>query len=84
MTWAIEFEQSAAREFRRLDRKVQRRIRNFLQERAESNPRSSGGPLRGQLAEFWRYRIGDYRIICDLRDSELLVLILRVAHRSKV
>jgi mRNA interferase RelE/StbE len=52
---------------------------------AQSNtPRTLGGPLTGPLRQYWRYRTGDYRIICDIQDDGLTVLALKIAHRSKV
>ena len=83
MTWRIEFEQAAAREFRKLDPTVRRRIRDYLHERvmAADVPRQYGKALRGTLAGLWRYRVGDHRVVCEIRDGELLVLVVRVAHR---
>jgi mRNA interferase RelE/StbE len=49
-----------------------------------ADPRGVGKALTGQLGEYWRYRVGDYRVICDIKDSEITVLVLRVAHRRQV
>ena len=86
VTWKIEFERSAAREFRWLDPKVQRRIREFFQQRVlpAEHPRVSGKPLRGKHAELWRYRIGDYRVVVEIQDQYLLILIVRVGHRGEI
>ncbi len=86
MIWQIEFEQAAAREFRKLDPQTQRRIRDYLKNRvlAVDDPRSKGKALKGSMHVLWRYRIGNYRVVCDIRDSELLILIVRVAHRREV
>ncbi|MFZ0632759.1 MAG: type II toxin-antitoxin system RelE/ParE family toxin [Acidobacteriaceae bacterium] len=70
-----------------MDAQTARRITAFLQERVASldNPRSIGQTLQGStLGSFWRYRVGDYRIICDLQDERLLVLVLRIGHRREV
>lgn len=84
MTWAIEFERSAVKEFRKLDLQTQRRIRDFFRQRvlADDNPRSHGKALRGKQANLWRYRVGSYRVIAELQDEWLTILVLRVAHRS--
>ena len=86
MAWTVRFEPRALRELERLDRGAQVRILRFLNERVEgsANPRSSGKPLRGELGELWRYRLGDYRIVCRLEDKVLVVFVLRVAHRKDV
>ena len=86
VSWAIEFERSAAREFRRLDPEVQRRIRDFFQQRVlpADHPRVSGKPLRGKQSNLWRYRVGSWRIIAEIQDHRLVMLIVRVSHRGKV
>lgn len=87
MAWRIEIERAAARELERLDPPVARRILSFLQERLAplDDPRALGQALRGsQLGEFWKYRVGDYRIIAALRDVELEVLVVRVGRRDSV
>lgn len=86
MTWTIEFERSAAKEFRKLDLQAQRRIREFFKQRvlSDDNPRSHGKALRGGQGNLWRYRVGDYRVIADLQDAQLVILVVRVGHRSDV
>ena len=65
---------------------MQERILRFLRERitTNDNPRQTGKALRGDMAGIWRYRVGDYRILCQLRDQELLVLVLAVGRRQDV
>ena len=86
VSWTIEFERSAAREFRKLDPVVQRRIRDFFQQRVLSadTPRVVGKPLRGKQANFWRYRIGSWRVVADIQDQRLVILIVRVGHLGQV
>jgi mRNA interferase RelE/StbE len=86
MAWKIEFAASAEKELAKLDRVVIRRILVFLHERVAKadNPRSLGKALKGPLGDFWKYRVGDYRVVCDIRDQEIVVLVVRVRHRSKV
>ena len=83
MTWAVEIDDRAAREIRRLDRQVQRRVLSFLRDRiaTEENPRRMGHPLTGPKTGLWRYRVGDYRLICRIENDRVVVLLLTVAHR---
>ena len=85
--WTIEFTESAANQLRRLDRLVARRIVRFLRERVASadDPRSLGAALKGdELGRFWKYRVGDYRVIADIRDREIRIVVVRLGHRSEV
>ncbi len=87
MNWAIEFAPEAVRELDKLDAQVSRRILKFLRDRVSrlKGPRSIGSALQGtRLGEFWKYRVGDYRIICKIEDDRLLILVLRVGHRREV
>ena len=86
MTWSIEFERSAAREFRKLAPEAQRRIRHYLTARvlAQEHPRKLGKPLKGRLHQLWRYRVGNHRIVCRIQDAQLIILIVRIADRAKV
>ena len=87
MAWKVELSATADRELSKLDPQHRKRILKFLQERIAKldNPRSLGKPLQGsRLGEFWKYRLGDYRLICKLEDERLLVLVLRVGHRKEI
>jgi mRNA interferase RelE/StbE len=89
MAWKIELAEAAAREIGKLDPQVARRILKFLQKLVANldDPRSIGEALRGsklKLGEFWKYRVGDYRIICSIEDKKLLILVLRVGNRREV
>jgi mRNA interferase RelE/StbE len=87
MAWRVEFHPAAARELDKLDPQSARRLLRFLSERvaASPDPRRMGSSLRGsRLGEFWKYRVGDFRLICRIEDAELLVLVLRAAHRREV
>ena len=85
MAWLVEFSDAADRDFSRLDKPVQIRIFRYLYERIANaeNPRDFGKPLLHELAELWRYRVGDYRILCRIEDERLTVLVVEVVHRSK-
>jgi mRNA interferase RelE/StbE len=86
LTWQITFEESAKKELLALDRTAQTEIVQYLRNRiaTDQDPRRFGDPLRKELAGLWKYRIGNYRIICDIKDEEATVLIIRIGHRSKV
>ena len=87
MVWKIEFDPAAERELSRLDPQIARRILVFLRDRIASldDPRSIGEALKGaQLGEFWKYRVGDWRIIANIEDDVLRILIIRIGNRREV
>ena len=87
MDWQIEFDESAKKELAKLDRQVARRLIDFLKDRILSrrDPCSVGQPLkRSTLGEFWKYRVGDFRIIASIQDERMTVLVLRVDKRSDI
>ena len=87
MAWPIEFEDAALKELAKLDKPVARRILAFLRERvaALDDPRSVGEALKGsKLGEFWKYRVGDYRIVAHIEDGALRILVLKVGNRREV
>jgi mRNA interferase RelE/StbE len=86
MAWRIDFDPAAQRELDKLDKPTRRRITKFLYERVGKldDPRKIGQRLQGSLSEFWKYRVGDYRIICSLERDRLVVLVLRIGHRREI
>ena len=85
MSWQIEFTKNAQKAMEALDKPIRRHIDNFLSRLlSRENPRSIGGALSGTLAGRWRYRVGDYRIVCEIHDDVLVVLVLEVGHRREV
>ena len=87
MAWTIEYTDSARRQLRKLGKQTALRIVNFMDERVAkaANPRDLGKALAGEsLGVFWRYRVGDYRIICDIQDKKLCVLVIRIGNRREV
>lgn len=87
LAWRIEFEDAALKELAKLDKPVARRILAFLRERVAvlDDPRSVGEALKGsKLGEFWKYRVGDYRVIANIEDGALRVLVLKVGNRREV
>jgi len=87
LAWTVEFDRAAAKELRRFDAPVARRILAFLRERVAQldDPRSIGEALRGDsLGQYWKYRVGDYRIVARIVDRRLLVIVVRVGHRREI
>lgn len=85
MAWRIEIDKDVQREMKKLEKQVAKRITAKLREVSQlDDPRSMGKGLTGNLAGLWRYRVGDYRIICDIEDGVLLILVVDVAHRREV
>lgn len=84
MAWRISFTPQAEKDLAKVDRQEARRIRAFLRERVAPDPKAHGSPLKGQLREFWRWRVGAYRILARIEDDQLLVLVVEVGHRSKI
>jgi mRNA interferase RelE/StbE len=87
MAWKIELSVEADRQLDKLDPQIARRVLKFLSDRVAplDNPRSIGEALRGsKLGEFWKYRVGDHRLICSIEDRRVLILVLRIGHRREV
>ena len=83
----IEFDPGALDDLKKLDRPVQQRLVGFLRSRVASldDPRSIGEPLSGaRLGSYWKYRVGDWRIVCDIQDERIVVRVLRVGNRRDV
>jgi mRNA interferase RelE/StbE len=74
-------------DFKELNQSERKRIFNFLKERVAllEDPRNIGEALSGkELGHFWKYRVGDYRLICEIRDQEIVILVVRIGHRRDV
>lgn len=86
MAWTVEFDRQAEKELDRIDPQYAKRILKYLSERiaTDKDPRRFGAPLRHDLTGLWKYRVGDYRVICDIQDNTLLVLVVRIGHRRHV
>ncbi len=86
MGWAYRFDERALKELCKFGKQAQRDIIGYLDERVagEGDPRRFGRGLKADLAGLWRYRVGDYRILCQIQDGELLVLVVAVGHRRDV
>jgi mRNA interferase RelE/StbE len=87
LAWTISYTETARKQLRKLDKAIARRILDFMDERvaAQADPRSTGNALTGPLlGAYWRYRVGDYRIICDIQDGALCVLVIEIGNRKEV
>jgi mRNA interferase RelE/StbE len=85
--WTIELTAVARKNLEKIGHSDAKRIRRFLAERLANaeNPRESGKPLIGNdFGGLWRYRVGDYRVICELQDNRLVVLVIEIGHRREV
>lgn len=87
MAWLIKFDDKAKKDLAAIDKAAAKRITKFLRERVSQldDPRSIGEALKGsKLGAFWKYRVGDYRIIADIEDGALRVLVVRIGNRREV
>jgi len=86
LTWTVDYAYSAKRQLQKLDKQTARRIVDYMDERIAGleNPRSTGKALTGPLGGLWRYRVGDCRIICDIQDGALRVLVVQVGNRREI
>lgn len=86
MVWTIDYTDTAKTQLRKLDKQAARRILDFMDERIgdRDDPRSTGKALTGPLGGLWRYRVGDFRVICDIQDGTLRVLVVQLGNRREV
>ncbi len=84
--WKIEYSEKAARELLKIDRQAAKRVKKYLDERiaTDEDPRRFGEGLTENLAGLWKYRIGDFRVIAEIQEHRIVVLVVRIGHRSKV
>ena len=86
MIWRVKFSETALRQLKKLGKPPQRDILKYLKKRIETDedPQRHGEPLRRSLSGLWKYRVGDYRLICEVQQEKIVVLVLAVGHRRKV
>ena len=86
MTWQVKFSETAKRQLNKLGKQTQRDILTYLKKRIETDedPQRYGDPLRRSLSGLWKYRVGDYHLICEIQQKAIVVLILVVGHRRKI
>lgn len=84
--WQIELTDAAVKQLKKMGHTEAKRIRDYLRERVQplDDPRQLGKPLQGQMSELWRYRVGDYRLIAQIEDERVCVLVVRIGHRKEV
>ena len=86
MAWTIDYTAEARSQLKKLDRQVARRIVDFMDTRIapQNDPRTSGKALTGPLGDYWRYRVGDSRIICNIQNNVLRILVVELGNRKDV
>ncbi|MGL5130867.1 MAG: type II toxin-antitoxin system RelE family toxin [Aeromonas popoffii] len=86
MAWKIDYSERALKSLKKMDKQNAKRILDFLDQRIAvlDDPRTSGKPLKGDLGVFWRYRVGDYRVLCEIQDDKLVILAALIGHRKEV
>lgn len=85
MAWTIEYSAKAVKELKKIDKKAASTIIDYLNDIAQQeDPRSKGKALKGDKRQFWRYRVGNYRILCSIVDKELVILATHLGHRKYV
>lgn len=86
MVWKIEYAETAVKSLKKLNKSDAKKIINYLDERVitRNDPRTLGKALKGNLGEFWRYRIGDYRVLCEIKDEQLVILAAEIGHRKNI
>lgn len=86
MAWKIEFDAGTEKQLKKLDKPTLRRIFTYLNQKVATaaDPRQLGKPLRGSLANLWRYRVGNHRIICQITDNTMTILVVRLGHRKDI
>jgi len=86
LTWLIEYSDTAKNQLRKLDKPTAKRILDYMDKRVAPNddPRSAGKALVGPLGGLWRYRVGDFRVVCEIQDGALCVLVVRLGNRKDI
>ncbi len=86
MVWNVDFSDTAKKQLKKIDRQWQAKILDYLEDEIQplDNPRNKGKALAGGMNGLWRYRVGDYRIICRIEDDRLEILVVTLGHRSRI
>jgi len=86
MQWTIKISKSSAKSLAKINAPERKKIIGFIEQTLSNleNPRSKGKALKGGLSDLWRYRVGNYRLICELQDKNLVVLVVTLGHRKQV
>jgi mRNA interferase RelE/StbE len=86
LAWTIEYSDTARKQLKKLDKSIADLITRFMRDKIGSarTPRSMGHSLVGELRGYWRYRIGDFRIVTEIKDDKLVVLVIAIGHRKEI
>ena len=86
MSFSVRYDEKALKQLKKMDRSVQRLIVNWIEKNLidTENPRLHGKGLSGDKSGYWRYRVGDYRILADIRDDEIIIIIVEIGHRREI
>ena len=87
MAWTINYTESALRQLKKLDQSIALRVVDYMDERVATvdDPRTLGKNLVGpKLSDYWRYRVGDIRVICNIQDGEMCVLVIEIGNRREI
>lgn len=85
MTWTIKLSKKSSKSLKSLDNSARKNITHFIDKLIESDsPRATGKALQGNLKGLWRYRVGNYRLICQIKDNELVILFVEIGHRKNI
>ena len=81
----IEYTETARKQLKKLDKTIQKRILDYMDEVALlENPRSRGKALVENMRGLWRYRVGDYMVICEIQESRIIISVLKIGHRKNI
>lgn len=86
MTYDVKYEKKAVKQIQKLDATVQKLLKTWIEKNliGTTNPRQHGKGLTGDKSNYWRYRVGDYRVLAEIRDAEVIIIIIEVGHRSRI
>jgi len=85
LSWTVEFDKHSLKQLQKLDKAVVRQILDYMEEISKlEDPFTRSSGLSGNLAGLWRYRVGDYRVICDIQAKVVTIFVIEVGHRSEV
>ena len=85
MSWKIDIDSTASKYLAKIDKSIRQKLIKAINQLTElDNPRKLGKALQGKYVGFWRYRIGDYRIICEIKDEIITILIIKIGHRKEI
>jgi len=86
LAWTVRLSDDAKRDLQKLDKTLQKRITSFLLDRLQTtdNPCLTGKALQGRFSGLWRYRVGDFRLLCRIENNELIILVIEIGHRKEI